>query len=85
MERIQLIDAVLNLCTYHHPENIQLPTGYGFHLSPTLFCFSLCCDSAALYCQIITGCHGLLALKVAVGLILASTTVFGWDVLTRGW
>ena len=28
MERIQLIDAVLNLCTYHHPENIQLPAGY---------------------------------------------------------
>uniref|UniRef100_A0A3Q2GA51 Integrator complex subunit 1 n=1 Tax=Cyprinodon variegatus TaxID=28743 RepID=A0A3Q2GA51_CYPVA len=28
VERIQLIDAVLNLCTYHHPENIQLPTGY---------------------------------------------------------
>uniref|UniRef100_A0A3B3ZVG2 Uncharacterized protein n=1 Tax=Periophthalmus magnuspinnatus TaxID=409849 RepID=A0A3B3ZVG2_9GOBI len=25
VERIQLIDAVLNLCTYHHPENIQLP------------------------------------------------------------
>ncbi|KAJ7992420.1 hypothetical protein DPEC_G00278360 [Dallia pectoralis] len=28
VERIQLIDAVLNLCTYHHPENIQLPGGY---------------------------------------------------------
>ncbi|KAK7940544.1 hypothetical protein WMY93_003870 [Mugilogobius chulae] len=28
VERIQLIDAVLNLCTYHHPENIQLPAGY---------------------------------------------------------
>uniref|UniRef100_A0A3P9IDP2 Integrator complex subunit 1 n=1 Tax=Oryzias latipes TaxID=8090 RepID=A0A3P9IDP2_ORYLA len=28
VERIQLIDAVLNLCTYHHPENIQLPVGY---------------------------------------------------------
>uniref|UniRef100_A0A8B9IJY9 Integrator complex subunit 1 n=1 Tax=Anser cygnoides TaxID=8845 RepID=A0A8B9IJY9_ANSCY len=28
VERIQLIDAVLNLCTYHHPENIQLPPGY---------------------------------------------------------
>uniref|UniRef100_A0AAV2KDQ3 Integrator complex subunit 1 n=1 Tax=Knipowitschia caucasica TaxID=637954 RepID=A0AAV2KDQ3_KNICA len=28
VERIQLIDAVLNLCTYHHPENIQLPSGY---------------------------------------------------------
>ncbi|XP_053550643.1 integrator complex subunit 1 [Bombina bombina] len=28
IERIQLIDAVLNLCTYHHPENIQLPPGY---------------------------------------------------------
>uniref|UniRef100_A0A671RFA7 Integrator complex subunit 1-like n=1 Tax=Sinocyclocheilus anshuiensis TaxID=1608454 RepID=A0A671RFA7_9TELE len=27
-DRIQLIDAVLNLCTYHHPENIQLPAGY---------------------------------------------------------
>lgn len=27
VERIQLIDAVLNLCTYHHPENIQLPAG----------------------------------------------------------
>ncbi|XP_007939442.1 integrator complex subunit 1 [Orycteropus afer afer] len=26
--RIQLIDAVLNLCTYHHPDNIQLPPGY---------------------------------------------------------
>lgn len=26
--RTQLIDAVLNLCTYHHPENIQLPPGY---------------------------------------------------------
>ncbi|KAK2116548.1 Integrator complex subunit 1 [Saguinus oedipus] len=25
--RTQLIDAVLNLCTYHHPENIQLPPG----------------------------------------------------------
>lgn len=29
VERIQLIDAVLNLCTYHHPENIQLPAGYA--------------------------------------------------------
>ncbi|XP_029692684.1 integrator complex subunit 1 isoform X1 [Takifugu rubripes] len=28
VERMQLIDAVLNLCTYHHPENIQLPAGY---------------------------------------------------------
>ncbi|NXN93380.1 INT1 protein, partial [Rhinopomastus cyanomelas] len=28
VERIQLIDAVLNLCTYHHPENMQLPPGY---------------------------------------------------------
>nr|XP_015804103.2 integrator complex subunit 1 isoform X1 [Nothobranchius furzeri]XP_054596128.1 integrator complex subunit 1 isoform X1 [Nothobranchius furzeri] len=28
VERIQLIDAVLNLCIYHHPENIQLPAGY---------------------------------------------------------
>ncbi|XP_038064280.1 integrator complex subunit 1-like [Patiria miniata] len=28
VERIQLIDAVLNLCAYHHPENIQLPQGY---------------------------------------------------------
>ncbi|XP_031422445.1 integrator complex subunit 1 isoform X2 [Clupea harengus] len=28
VERIQLIDAVLNLCTYHHPENITLPAGY---------------------------------------------------------
>uniref|UniRef100_A0A3B3QNR6 Integrator complex subunit 1 n=1 Tax=Paramormyrops kingsleyae TaxID=1676925 RepID=A0A3B3QNR6_9TELE len=28
VERIQLIEAVLNLCTYHHPENIQLPAGY---------------------------------------------------------
>ncbi|XP_053327489.1 integrator complex subunit 1 [Spea bombifrons] len=28
IERIQLLDAVLNLCTYHHPENIQLPPGY---------------------------------------------------------
>lgn len=28
VERVQLIDAVLNLCTYHHPENIQLPPGY---------------------------------------------------------
>lgn len=36
MERIQLIDAVLNLCTYHHPENIQLPVGYVSGLS----CFS---------------------------------------------
>ena len=27
VERVQLIDAVLNLCTYHHPENIQLPPG----------------------------------------------------------
>ncbi|XP_066129613.1 integrator complex subunit 1 isoform X1 [Saccopteryx bilineata] len=28
VERVQLLDAVLNLCTYHHPENIQLPPGY---------------------------------------------------------
>lgn len=27
VERVQLLDAVLNLCTYHHPENIQLPPG----------------------------------------------------------
>lgn len=27
VERIQLINAILNLCTYHHPENIQLPPG----------------------------------------------------------
>lgn len=45
---------------------------------------SLCCDSV-LYCQIITGCHGLLALKVAVGLILASIVQFGWDVFSQGW
>lgn len=31
VERMQLIDAVLNLCTYHHPENIQLPAGYCFY------------------------------------------------------
>lgn len=37
VERIQLIDAVLNLCTYHHPENIQLPAGYGLYPSPSLF------------------------------------------------
>ena len=36
VERIQLIDAVLNLCTYHHPENIQLPAGY-------VQCFSVLC------------------------------------------
>ncbi|KAJ3581991.1 hypothetical protein NHX12_016009 [Muraenolepis orangiensis] len=28
VERIQLMDAVLNLCTYHHPENIVMPAGY---------------------------------------------------------
>ncbi|XP_019493101.1 PREDICTED: integrator complex subunit 1 [Hipposideros armiger] len=28
VERVQLLDAVLNLCTYHHPDNIQLPPGY---------------------------------------------------------
>ncbi|XP_078691976.1 integrator complex subunit 1-like [Branchiostoma floridae x Branchiostoma belcheri] len=28
VERLQLLDAVLNLCAYHHPENIQLPQGY---------------------------------------------------------
>ncbi|RVE69742.1 hypothetical protein OJAV_G00080860 [Oryzias javanicus] len=31
VERIQLIDAVLNLCTYHHPENIQLPAVAAFN------------------------------------------------------
>ncbi|XP_071797108.1 integrator complex subunit 1-like isoform X1 [Asterias amurensis] len=29
VERVQLVDAVLNLCSYHHPENIQLPQGYS--------------------------------------------------------
>ncbi|CAJ0964940.1 unnamed protein product [Ranitomeya imitator] len=33
IERIQLLDAVLNLCTYHHPENIQLPPGYDLGFS----------------------------------------------------
>ncbi|XP_077980803.1 integrator complex subunit 1-like [Glandiceps talaboti] len=28
VERTQLMDAVLNLCGYHHPENIALPKGY---------------------------------------------------------
>ncbi|XP_070581337.1 integrator complex subunit 1-like isoform X2 [Ptychodera flava] len=28
VERTQLMDAVLNLCGYHHPENIALPQGY---------------------------------------------------------
>lgn len=37
VERIQLIDAVLNLCTYHHPENIQLPAGYYNLLIKTLW------------------------------------------------
>ena len=27
VERIKLIDAVLNLCTYHYPDNITLPAG----------------------------------------------------------
>ncbi|PIK57572.1 Integrator complex subunit 1 [Apostichopus japonicus] len=28
IERLQLIDALLNSCSYHHPENISLPEGY---------------------------------------------------------
>ncbi|XP_064630438.1 integrator complex subunit 1-like isoform X2 [Lineus longissimus] len=28
VERLELIDALLNLSTYHHPENITLPKGY---------------------------------------------------------
>ncbi|KAI0240995.1 Integrator complex subunit 1 [Lamellibrachia satsuma] len=28
VEKLELIDAVLNLCSYHHPENIVLPKGY---------------------------------------------------------
>ncbi|XP_031573151.1 integrator complex subunit 1-like [Actinia tenebrosa] len=26
--RLELLDAMLNLCAYHHPKDIQLPTGY---------------------------------------------------------
>lgn len=43
VERMQLIDAVLNLCTYHHPENIQLPAGYCCYRLYATF-------SAHLYC-----------------------------------
>lgn len=28
VERLELFDALLNLCTYRHPENIALPAGY---------------------------------------------------------
>ncbi|XP_074651067.1 integrator complex subunit 1-like [Tubulanus polymorphus] len=28
VERLEFFDAVLNACTYHHPENIALPRGY---------------------------------------------------------
>ena len=27
VEKLELIDAVLNLCSYRHPENIVLPKG----------------------------------------------------------
>jgi len=26
--RQELLDAMLNLCAYHHPKDIQLPSGY---------------------------------------------------------
>ena len=28
MKRLEIIDVVLNLCAYRHPENIALPKGY---------------------------------------------------------
>ncbi|CAH1794337.1 unnamed protein product [Owenia fusiformis] len=28
VDRLELIDALLNLCAYHHPDNIVLPKGY---------------------------------------------------------
>jgi hypothetical protein len=27
VDRVEIIDILLNLCTYHHPENIALPKG----------------------------------------------------------
>ena len=27
VDRLELIDALMNLCTYRHPENIALPAG----------------------------------------------------------
>ena len=27
VKRLELFDALLNLCSYRHPENIALPTG----------------------------------------------------------
>ena len=29
VNRLELLDAVLNLCAYHHPKDIILPTGYA--------------------------------------------------------
>lgn len=31
IERLELIDALLNLCSYRHPENISLPKGCVFN------------------------------------------------------
>ena len=28
VSRLELLDAVLNLCAYHHPKDIILPAGY---------------------------------------------------------
>ena len=28
VSRLELLDAVLNLCAYHHPKDIILPSGY---------------------------------------------------------
>lgn len=28
-DKIEIIDLIFSLCTYHHPENITLPVGYS--------------------------------------------------------
>lgn len=28
MDKLEIMELVFNLCAYHHPENIDLPTGY---------------------------------------------------------
>lgn len=38
MSRLELLDAVLNLCAYHHPKDIILPAGYLRDQMKTCIC-----------------------------------------------
>ena len=41
VSRLELLDAVLNLCAYHHPKDIILPAGYEAGFSFSLYILAL--------------------------------------------